>query len=130
MDETKVVGPFFRVNGTDILPYIKEGGMKWQRNDVDSPKSGRTMDATMHRGRVAIKFRVDFDAIPLNAEKCRLLMNLILPVFVEVETNLHPLYGYFRGNFYSNNVPATCMMADRKTGEVLWTGISFPLIEQ
>ena len=131
MDEPRgIEPPFFRVNGTDILPYIKESGMKWQRNDVDDPKTGRTMDATMHRSRVATKFRVDFEAIPLNSEQTRFLMNLIMPVFVDVETNLHPLYGYFRGYFYSNNVPATCMMIDKKTGGVIWTGITFPLIEK
>ena len=122
--------PFFKVNGQDILPYVKSGGIKWQRNDVESPKAGRTMDALMHRGRVAIKFRADFDMMDMNTDRCNWLMNLILPEFVEVETNLHPLYGYIITQFYSNNVPASCLIVDENTGSAVWTGISFPLIEQ
>lgn len=122
--------PFFRVNGVNILPLVKEGGMKWSRNDVDSPSSGRTMDAVMHRSRVAIKWRADFEIMDLPTNVCNALLNLILPVFVEVETNQHPLYGYYAGQYYSNNVPATAVYIDKKTGNARWTGISFPLIER
>ena len=50
--------------------------------------------------------------------------------FVEVETNQHPLYGYYAAQYYSNNVPATAMYIDKKNGDARWTGISFPLIER
>lgn len=122
--------PYFKVNGVDILPYTKESGIKWQRNDVESPNAGRTMDGAMHRGRVAIKFRADFDIRDLHTEDTMMILNLILPEFVEVETNVHPLYGYVVTSFYSNNVPATCVNIDKETGDAIWTGISFPLIEQ
>lgn len=125
-----MASPFFKINGQDILPYVKSGGIKWQRNDIDSSKAGRTMDASMHRGRIAIKFRADFDMKDMGTERCNWLMNLILPEFVEVETNQHPLYGYIIGMFYSNNVPATCMTIDKETGNAVWSGITFPLIEQ
>lgn len=125
-----MAAPFFKINGHDILPYVKSGGIKWQRNDIDSSKAGRTMDASMHRGRIAIKFRADFDMMDMDTERCNWIMNLILPEFVEVETNLHPLYGYIIGMFYSNNVPATCATIDEETGNAVWSGITFPLIEQ
>lgn len=125
-----MAAPYFKINGVDILPYTKESGIKWQRNDVESPKAGRTMDAVMHRGRVAIKFRADFELLDLRTEDARMILNLILPEFVEVETNVHPLYGYVVTSFYSNNVPATCVTIDKETGVAIWTGISFPLIEQ
>ena len=32
--------------------------------------------------------------------------------------------------YYSNNVPASISYVDPDTGESVWTGISFPLIEQ
>ena len=125
-----MAAPYFKINGVDILPYTKESGIKWQRNDVESPNAGRTMDGAMHRGRVAIKFRADFDLRDLHTEDTTMILNLILPEFVEAETNVHPLYGYVIAQFYSNNVPATCMTIDKETGDAIWTEISFPLIEQ
>lgn len=122
--------PYFKIDGQDILPIVASGGIKWQRNDVDSSKAGRTMDAVMHRGRVAIKFRAEVTTIGLYTEKLNWLMNLIIPEFVEVDTNQHPLYGYWRGYFYSNNIPATCVHIDNETGIALWDGITFPLVEQ
>lgn len=122
--------PYFKINGVDILPYTKDSGIEWTRNDVESPKAGRTMDATMHRGRVAIKFKANITCLPLNRDDELALMQLILPEFVEVETNMHPLYAYHYAQYYSNNVPATVSTADPDTGETMWTEISFPLIEQ
>ena len=122
--------PYFRINGVDILRYTIDSGIEWSRNDVESPNAGRTMDATMHRGRVAIKFKANVTCLPLNRDDEIALMELILPEFVEVETNMHPLYAYHYARYYSNNVPATVATADPDTGEIMWTGISFPLIEQ
>lgn len=122
--------PYYKINGVDILEYIEEGGLTWQRNDVDSSKAGRTMDATMHRGRVAVKIRYDVTCRPLKTEDANIIMQMILPEFVTVETNLDPLYGTTIKTYYSNNVPATCMTVDPDTGIALWEGITFPLIEQ
>ena len=30
----------FKINGTDITPYIAAGGLKWQRQDIDGPNAG------------------------------------------------------------------------------------------
>lgn len=125
-----MAAPYFKVNGVDILPYVKESGIKWQRNDIDSANTTRTMDGIMHRGRKAIKFRADFALRDLHTEDAMKILNLILPEFVEVETNVHPLYGYVIASFYSNNVPVTCKAIDKETGDAIWTEISFPLIEQ
>lgn len=123
--------PYFRINGVDILRFIQEDGLVWQRNDIHSSKSGRnTMDGTAHIARKAQKFRADITCIPLNRADELELMALINPVFVTVETNLHPLYENQTAQYYSNNVPATVSQVDIETGESLWTGISFPLIEQ
>ena len=45
----------FKINGTDILPYVAYQGLKWQRNDLDSEGAGRTLDGIMHRARVSSK---------------------------------------------------------------------------
>lgn len=122
--------PYFKINGVDILHYTEEKGIEWSRNDIDSSKAGRTMDATMHRGRVAIKYKANIKCMPLCRTEEQTLMRLILPEFVTVETNLHPLYDAHLARYYSNNVPSTISTVDPDTGESLWVGISFPLVEQ
>lgn len=122
--------PYFKINGVDILAFIKEGGLKWSRNDVDSSKSGRTMDATMHRARVTIKSRWDVTMMPLKTDQINMILALIEPEFVEVETNIDPRHGYYYHKFYSNNVPATCVTVDSQTNIALWEEVTFPLIEQ
>lgn len=122
--------PYFTINGVDIFRFTEENGIEWSRDDIDSPKAGRTMDATMHRCRVAIKYKANIKCMPLYRNDEITLMNLILPEFVTVETNLHPLYEVHSAQYYSNNVPATISTIDPDTGESLWVGISFPLVEQ
>lgn len=67
------------VNGIDLAPYVAFQGVKWQRNDVDGPNAGRTLDATMHRDRVAVKMRLDCTCPPLPADKARLVLQAIEP---------------------------------------------------
>lgn len=122
--------PYFKIDGVDILPWIENGGLQWQRNDIDCASAGRTMDATMHRGRVAIKLRYDVTCMPLRTSDANVLMQLILPEFVTVETNLDPLNGATIKSYYSNNIPAACMTVDSKTGDARWEKITFPLIEK
>ncbi len=114
--------------GVSILPFIKPGGLKWQRNDLDSEDAGRTMDGTMHRDRVAEKTRWDNECIPLTTAQANLLLNLIRPVFITVQIT-DPQDGLVTRQFYSNNAPATVMRI-QEDGTALWEGISFPLIEK
>ena len=41
----------FKINGTDITPYIANGGLQYTRNDLDGPNAGRALDGTMYRDR-------------------------------------------------------------------------------
>lgn len=113
------------INGVDILPYVMQSGYKWQRQDVDGEEAGRTMDATMHRDRVATKDRLDISCIPLTSEEARKVLNAIYPEFVTV-TYTSPREGEVTRQMYSNNNPA--VYCDTVTD--MWTGISFPLIER
>ena len=36
-----------KIDGTDIVPYIAYGGVKWQRSDVDGEGAGRMLDGTL-----------------------------------------------------------------------------------
>lgn len=117
-----------KINGVDFMPFIAKQGVKWQRNDIDAPNSGRTMDGTMQRGRVTTKIRLDITCRPLTAEEAMTVLHTILPEYVIVDY-YDPMSGY-RNNvtMYSNNNPASFLI--EKPEDDWWSGITFPLIER
>ena len=72
------------VNGVDFLPYLDGGGYKVTREDGDSSDAGRTMDYTMHRARIATKFRVDATFKMLYTADAEKVLAALLPEYVEV----------------------------------------------
>ena len=115
------------VDGINIVPYIAFQGLKWARNDIDAPNSGRTLDGIMHRGRVGTKIRLDITCRPLKAEELRTVLNAIYPEYVEV-TYDDPMMGRVIKTMYSNNNPASyCIL--QPDGTEWWSEVSFPLIE-
>lgn len=117
-----------KINGENFMPFIAKQGVKWQRNDIDAPNSGRTMDGMMQRGRVATKIRLDITCRPLTAEEARLVLNTILPEYVSVDY-YDPMSGERYGvTMYSNNNPASFLI--EKPDDDWWSGITFPLIER
>lgn len=114
-------------NYVDITEYIAFGGLKWSRNDVDSPDTGRTLDGIMHRGRVSTKIRLDITCHPLKANELAIVLNLILPEYIYVRYD-DPMYGNVVKYMYSNNNPASyCIL--KPDGTEYWSDITFPLIE-
>lgn len=116
------------VNGVDMLPYVAYKGLKWQRNDVEAPDAGRTLDGVMHRGRVATKIRLDVTCRPLRTSEANIVLQAVQPEFVSV-TYDDPLYGTVTKTMYSNNIPASFAVI-HKDGTEWWSGITFPLVEQ
>ncbi len=119
---------YLKINGVDITRLVQYGGFKWSRNDVDGSNAGRTMDGTMHRDRVDIKYRLDITCMPMSQADSEMLLALIEPEFVEVET-ISPRHGVVIWMMYSNNVPATHSRTN-EDGTESWYGITFPLIQQ
>ena len=117
------------VNGTDLTPYIAFKGVKWTRNDVDSPDTGRTLDAVMHRGRVASKIRLDISCKPLTDSEASTVLNAIYPEYVTVQYTDPQAGGLVTRTMYSNNNPASYLL-NREGEEDLWDGITFPLVER
>lgn len=117
-----------KIGGIDFMPFIAKQGVKWQRSDIDASNSGRTMDATMHRGRVGTKIRLDITCRPLTATEAMTVLNAIFPEYVSVDY-YDPMYGK-RTNvvMYSNNNPASFLI--EKPEDDWWSGITFPLIER
>ena len=116
------------IGGLDVVPLIAQGGVKWQRNDIDSPDTGRTMDGLLHRGRVTTKIRLDITCRPMKASELQTLLYAIYPEYVTVIYD-DPMYGRVQKSMYSNNNPAAFLLL-QPDGDDLWTGISFPLVER
>lgn len=116
------------INGVDITPYIAYGGLKWSRNDIDAPNTGRAMNGLMYRGRVTTKIRLDVTCKLLEADELRVVLNLILPEYVTV-TYDDPMYGTVTKTMYSNNNPAVYQV-HKNDGREFWSGVTFPLIER
>lgn len=117
-----------KVNGVDMLPYVAHQGIKWQRSDLDSAESGRTLDGLLHRERVASKIRLDITCRPLRSEEASVVLNAIFPEYLTVEYT-DPMYGLVTKQMYANNNPASHMMI-QDDGIEWWDGIAFPLIER
>ena len=116
------------IDNLNIVPYIAQGGLKWSRNDIDAPNTGRTMDGLMHRGRVTTKIRLDITCRPLTASELRTVLNAILPEYVTVVYD-DPMYGRVTKVMYANNNPASYLL-QRPNDDDLWTNVTFPLIER
>ena len=82
--------PYLRINGVDFTHYIAQGGFNLSENDLDSPKSGRTLDAVMHRGKVAEKKRADIKLVPVKKAIMDRLMPILRNQYITVETDLFP----------------------------------------
>jgi len=117
-----------KIDGTDITSLIALGGIKWQRNDLESPDAGRTLDGIMHRGRVTTKIRLDITCRPLTKSEVQMVLNLIYPEYVTVVYD-DPMEGRVMKSMYSNNNPATFQMV-HSDGTETWDDVTFPLIEQ
>lgn len=116
------------INGTDMVPYIAYGGLKWSRNDIDNPETGRSISGLMYRGRVATKIRLDVTCRLLKGDELRMVLNKILPEYVTV-TYDDPMYGTVTKTMYSNNNPAVYQV-HKNDGTEWWSGVTFPLIER
>ena len=112
----------------DITPYIAWQGLTFSRNDVDSSDAGRDMSGTMHRGRVAVKEKMNITTVQLTRAQCALIQTLLYPESIMVRVTPYPETNSSRTMWmYSNNVKTTYII-HRENGEDLQS-LSFPLIE-
>lgn len=112
----------------DITPMIAWQGLTFSRNDVDAPDAGRTMDGTMHRGRVASKEKMEIKTVQLTRAQVSALETLLFPETIQVRVTPYPRTNAVHTmTMYSNNVKATYII-HRANGEDLQS-LSFPLVE-
>ena len=117
------------IDGLDITPYIAFQGLTWQRTDVDGEGAGRDLTGGLRRNRVAIKRRLDVTCRPLTNRETALVLTAILPEWVSVRYTDPQTDSVITRTMYSNNIPASFLIR-RRDGTELWSGITFPLIEQ
>lgn len=112
----------------DITPWIAWQGLTFSRNDVDAPNAGRDMSGYMHRGRVAVKEKMNIQTVQLTRAQSSKLQALLYPETIMVRVTPYPRTNAAQIlNMYSNNVKTTYVI-HRENGEDLQS-LSFPLIE-
>lgn len=122
--------PFYRVNNIDILPYIRDEGLKIEENDLDADGSGRLLDGDMRRRVVARKDKHTIECMPLTTAKANVVMQALASgEFVEVYTNIHPKYGTVTKIMYNSSRTAAVFSLD-ENGSAIWDNISFTLTER
>ena len=114
--------------GVDITPLIAWQGLTFSRNDIDSPNAGRDMTGLMHRGRVAVKEKMNIQTVQLTKAQVSTLQTLIYPSSFSVRVTPYPKTNAAHTmTMYTNNVKTTYVI-HRSSGEDLQS-LSFPLIE-
>lgn len=121
---------YFRINGTDYLSYIEDGGLKFESNDVDSSDAGRTLDAVMHRGKVADKDKFSITCRPLKPAQLGDLLNLLKNnEYLSVETDVYPAEEVAYLTMYNSSRSAS-VLTIYEDGTPMWEDFKFTLIEQ
>lgn len=83
----------FSINGTDILQYVTNDGLSWERVDQEGPAAGTSITRRPIRDRVSEQFKWSFSCMPLTAANLADLLTLINPQYVtatytDPETNV------------------------------------------
>lgn len=120
----------FTVNGVNLLPYLAAEGLRWKLSDLDAPDAGRTLDGVMHRNRVAQKVDIECTCRPLTTTEASIVLQAINPEWVTVVYDDPRLGTTDTKTMYSNNRPAAFLQQNWAGNGYVWTGITFPLIEQ
>lgn len=111
-----------------IEDLIGFGGVRYTRNDIDGPNSGRATDGHMIRDRVATKgkWEVSLTGAILSTDAQKVL-NLVMPEMFYIKTDL-PTGAMSIYHVYTNNIPVQfCML--RPDGTEYYSGITIPIVE-
>lgn len=86
------------------------------------------MSGLMHRGRVAVKEKMNLQTVQLTRAQSSMIQSLLYPETIQVRVTPYPRTNAAQVmNMYSNNVKTTYVI-HRENGEDLQS-LSFPLIE-
>ena len=111
----------------DITKWIAYQGVEFSRQDIEAPDAGRTLDGLMHRGRVAIKEKMQIKTIAMNKSDIATLHTLLYPETIEVKVNPYPNTNSSKEmTMYANNFKTNYII--HKNNDELQS-MSFPLVE-
>lgn len=114
------------INGNDYTKWIKDGGYKWSRDDLDSEKTVRVKDGTMRRDKIAEKRNLSYTMLPMPEETAAQLDTDLHEK--QFNVTYHDLHGDQTREFYCSQFPGNLRQIIDK-GNLMWDGISFNLHE-
>jgi hypothetical protein len=117
---------YFYIGNINIAPFIEE--FKWEYNDVDAPKSGRTLDAVMHRGRVTDKRKISIKLVPVTLAQCTSIISALRTQYIGINTNMLP-EGAVSFTAYNSSRNGGVGFIDT-SGAVMNRDVSFNIIER
>ena len=116
------------IEGHDYSRYIENKGVSWERNDLDSNKSGRSsLNGEMFRGKIGQKIKLTYTMFNIPVELLAQLDEDLTADFVSVK--YLDLHGTKTKTFYCSSFRATTNIV-YSDGSSDWGDASFSLIEK
>jgi hypothetical protein len=116
------------INGHDYSDFVAEDGYQWEDNDIDGDGAGRAMDTMMDRDLLADKTKLQISCRDLLQSESSAILTDIKQEFYEA-TVLDACKGEITCQMYTSSRKAAIVVI-RDDGEVVWSGLSFSMIER
>lgn len=116
------------INGHDYSGFVAEDGYQWEDNDIDGDGAGRAMDTMMDRNLLADKTKLQISCRDLLQSESSAILTDIKQEFYEA-TVLDACKGEITCQMYTSSRKAAIAVI-RDDGEVVWSGLSFSMIER
>lgn len=118
----------FKIDGTDIMPYLTHGGLTPKLRRVEGKNSGIDLTGTEHYDHLANKldWSVVFQALP--DDDAAVVLSLIRPTTVSV-TYTDPYTRTDVTGTYRTPEAAPNIMQFGSGGEIMFAGLAINLIE-
>lgn len=116
------------INGHDYSGFVAEDGYQWEDNDIDGDGAGRAMDTMMDRDLLADKTKLQISCRDLLQSESSAILTDIKQEFYEA-TVLDACKGEITCQMYTSSRKAAIAVI-RDDGEVMWSGLSFSMIER
>lgn len=116
------------INGHDYSGFVAEDGYQWEDNDIDGDGAGRAMDTMMDRDLLADKTKLQISCRDLLQLESSAILTDIKQEFYEA-TVLDACKGEITCQMYTSSRKAAIAVI-RDDGEVVWSGLSFSMIER
>lgn len=110
------------VDGYDLTNLVKFEGYDGERNDLDGPNAGRTMDGYMHRDYVAYKRKVSVQFRPLEQDEWAFIEHMVLRDKVEHNVEFEDFGRMDTMRAYSSSFKGTIYTI---TGRRIGAGVNF-----